>query len=218
MKVLIACEYSGIVRDAFTALGHDAMSCDLLPTESPGKHYQGDVFDVINDGWNMMIGFPPCTYLAICGMHYLKTKPERKELHRSAVDFFIGLYTSKIEKVAIENPVGWMNTNWRKPDQIIQPYYFGDAELKTTCLWLKGLKPLMYSHCDDLFEKKTVVDRPKPNGFVLRQTGNKAGQKYNYYFRQGKTAKDRAKTFPGIAKAMADQWGGNGGCGELGDN
>jgi len=207
MKVLIACEYSGIVRDAFITRGHDAMSCDVLPTESPGPHYQGDVMDIINNGWDMLIGFPPCTYIAIPGLHYLKTQPGRKKLHGLAVDFFISMYDSGIGKIAIENPIGWLNTNWKKSTQIIQPYYFGNPELKTTCLWLKSLPLLQYKLEDDLFGTKTATDRPSPNGYVIRKSGPNKGQRYNYYFRQGKNAKDRAKTFKGIANAMADQWG-----------
>ena len=224
MKVLIACEESQIVCIEFRKKGHEAYSCDILPCSGghPEWHIQEDVLEVMKwidvvglpfqrlrkqSHWDMMIGFPPCTYLANCGLHYLKTKPERKDQHKKAVEFFLFLYNSNISKIAIENPIGWMNTNWRKPDQIIQPYYFGDAELKTTCLWLKNLKPLKYQLENDLFANRTTVDRPKPYKTILRKTGSKAGQKYNYYFRQNKTAKERSKTFPGIAKAMADQWG-----------
>ncbi len=207
MKILIACEYSGIVRDAFIAKGHNAMSCDILPTESPGPHYQGDVLDIIHDGWDLMIAFPPCTYLAKAGLHYLRTKPERKEQHRKAVDFFLSLYNCSIDRLAIENPVGWMNTNWNKPNQIIHPYYFGDPEIKETCLWLKGLPTLTYQLYDDLFGPRTATDKPKPKGYILRKSGPKKGKRYNYHFRSGKTAKMRSKTFPGIAAAMAEQWG-----------
>jgi hypothetical protein len=206
-KVLIGCEYSGRVRDAFTKKGHYAMSCDILPTESPGNHYQGNIMDIINDGWDLLIAFPPCTYIAKCGLHYLHTQPDRKEKLNSAFGFVLSLYNSSIDKVAIENPEGWLNTNWQKPTQIIQPYYFGEPEIKTTCLWLKNLPPLTYSLQDNLFEVKTATDRPQPKKTIYRKTGPKAGQPYNYYFRQGKSAKDRAKTFEGIANAMADQWG-----------
>jgi len=206
MKVLIACEFSGIVREAFKAKGHDAWSCDLLDTEILGQHIKGDVLEILNDGWDLMIGFPPCTYLAKCGLHYLNTKPERKKKHEKAVEFFLTLYNAPINQIALENPEGWMNTNWKKPDQIIQPYYFGDKELKTTCLWLKNLQPLKYSLENNLFENKTATERPKPTKYIIRKTGKKKGQKYNYYFREGKTAKERSRTFPGIANAMADQW------------
>lgn len=198
MKVLIACEYSGIVREAFAAKGHYAFSCDILPTEIPGLHYQGDVMDIINNDWDMIIAFPPCTYLAKCGLHYLKTRPERSIPHQKAVDFFLSIYNNKCPRIAIENPEGWMNTNFKKPDQIIQPYYFGDNEIKTTCLWLKGLPLLIPSN---------MLERPKPSGFCIRKSGKNKGSRYNYYFRDGKNAKQRAKTFQGIAKGMADQWG-----------
>lgn len=123
----------------------------------------------------------------------------------AAVRFVLDLWNSPINKIAIENPVGWLNTNWRKPDQIIQPYYFGDRELKTTCLWLKNLPKMQYYVEDNLFNKKNILDRPIPKGFVIRKTG-KIGKKYNYYFHSGKSAKARSVTFPGIANAMAEQW------------
>ena len=209
MRILIACEESQAVCIEFRKKGHDAFSCDILPCSGghPEWHIQGDVLEQLDKGWDMMIGFPPCTYLAVCGLHYLKTKPERKGQHRKAVDFFLKLWNASIDKICLENPIGWINTNIQKPDQIIQPYYFGDSELKTTCLWLKNLPLLQYQLKDDLFSKKTASNRPKPYKAVLRKTGKKKGQKYNYYFRQGKTAMERSKTFPGIAKAMAEQWG-----------
>ncbi len=136
MRVLVACEYSGRVRDAFIAKGHDAMSCDLLPTDSLGPHYQGDVFDIINDGWDLMIAHPPCTYLSYAATRHWN-KPGRAELREEALKFFLDLYTSNIPKICIENPVGYVNTVWRKPDQIIHPYYFGDPVQKRTCLGLR---------------------------------------------------------------------------------
>lgn len=204
MRVLVACEYSGVVRDAFLAKGHDAMSCDILDTESPGPHYKGDVLDVLNDGWDMMIAHPPCTYFANAGLHYLRTRPERRDLLKSSFEFILSLWNTPIEKICIENPTGWLNTHWRKPSQIIQPWWFGDGQLKTTCLWLKGLPRL-----SGLIEvaKAPHKHKPTPIKTITRRSGDKAGQPYNYYWRQGKSAKDRAKTFPGIAQAMADQWG-----------
>ena len=204
MRVLVACEYSGTVRDAFSALGHDAWSCDILPTESPGNHYQCDVLDVLGLGWDLMIAHPPCTYLASAGLHYCNTRPERKAFRDQAAEFFFSLWRAPIYRICIENPVGYMNSFWRKPDQIVQPWYFGDKELKTTCLWLRKLPRLMGSKEVAMAPHKFT---PKPIKTIVRKTGDKAGQPYNYYWRQGKSAKDRAKTFPGIAAAMAEQWG-----------
>lgn len=207
LRVLIACEFSGIVRDAFIARGHDAISCDLLPTESEGPHYQGDVLDIINDGFDLLIAHPPCTYLSNSGLHYLKTRPERKNNLDKAFEFVLNLWNAPIEKICIENPTGWLNTNWMKPGQIIQPYYFGEPELKTTCLWLKELLPLIHSKVDELFYKKTHTEKPLPIGYVLRKTGQQTGKKYNYYWRQGKSGRDRSRTFKSIAHEMAEQWG-----------
>ena len=193
MKILIACEYSGIVRDAFLKKGHDAMSCDILPTDSPGHHYHGDVFDIIDDGWDMMIAHPPCTYLCVAGLHYSKKDPERMRKTLKALEFFKFLYNTSIKKICIENPVGYISTALKKPSQIIDPFNFGVSERKKTCLWLKGL-PLL---------KHTNTVSVKPYKTIIRKTGSKAGQPYNYYWRQGKTAHDRSKTFQCIADAMA---------------
>lgn len=140
MKVLIACEYSGTVRDAFIANGHDAMSCDLLPTDKNGPHYQGSVFDIINGGWDLMIAHPPCTHLAVSGARWFKDKiNEQKE----ALDFVRKLMECDIPKICIENPISIISSRIRKPDQIIQPWMFGHGETKATCLWLKGLPKLV---------------------------------------------------------------------------
>jgi len=197
MKILVACEYSGRTRDAFAALGHEAWSCDLLPTEIPGNHYRGDVRDILSNDWDLLIAHPPCTYLANAGLHYLKTKPERVRQLEDAFEFVLSLWNSPINQICIENPVGWLNTHWRKPSQKIQPYYFGEKELKTTCLWLKNLPPLWFTG---------VTEKPKPNGYVVRKSGKAIGKKYNYYWRQSKSAHDRSRTFNGIARAMAEQW------------
>lgn len=141
-KVLVACEYSGRVRDAFLALGHDAMSCDMLPTETPGPHYQGDVRDVINDGWDLMIAHPPCTYLAVSGMHWTTRGLRDPQLTEDALDFVRLLLEAPIERIALENPVSVISSRIRRPDQIIQPWWFGDDASKKTCLWLKNLPPL----------------------------------------------------------------------------
>jgi hypothetical protein len=197
MRVLVACEYSGRVRDAFTSLGHDAWSCDTLTTESPGNHYVCNVLDVLGLGWDLMIGHPPCTYLCIAGLHYSKKDSERMKLTMKAYDFFMALYNSSIPKIAIENPVGIVSTLFRKPDQIINPFQFGEPERKKTCLWLKGLPKLI---------PETNLE-VKPRKTILRKSGVKKGQPYNYYWRQGKSAHERSRTFQGIANAMARQWG-----------
>ncbi|MCM2283359.1 MAG: sister chromatid cohesion protein PDS5 [Desulfobacula sp.] len=202
MKILIACEFSGRVRDAFIKKGHDAVSCDLLPTESPGPHYQGDVFDIINDGWDMMIAHPPCTFLSIVANRVWNVAG-RKERREQALQFFMDLYNVAIPKIAIENPVGYVNRKFRKPNQIIEPYYFGDPVRKKTCLWLKNLPFLDHAKEDNLFMRKTHVE-PRPT--YISPSGR------NIHFIEGlpntpDRSKIRSKTFPGIAKAMADQWG-----------
>ena len=187
MNILIACEYSGIVRDAFTRKGHNAISCDLIPTESPGNHYQGDVFDIINDGWDMMIAHPPCTYLSNAARRVWNA-PGRAEKRQEALEFFLKLYNAPILKIAVENTIGYVGIAFRKPDQIIQPYYFGDPVQKKTCLWLKGLPPLI--------------------GFMGHSNPQNTKLPGNWFNKGGKDRqKNRAKTFPGIARAMADQWG-----------
>jgi hypothetical protein len=192
MKVLIACEYSGRVRDAFIALGHDAMSCDLLPTDEPGPHYQGNVFDVIDQGWDLMIAHPPCTYLSNAGARHLFPKKflnqERYELGLEAKQFFMNLLSSNIPKICIENPVPSSIFRLPKYHQVIQPYEFGHPYQKKTCLWLKNLPPLMATMYVQTQESTKVVG----NWF---NAGGKDRQK------------NRAKTFEGIANAMANQWG-----------
>ncbi|WP_053329060.1 hypothetical protein [Chryseobacterium gallinarum] len=158
MKALIACEYSGIVREAFKAKGWDATSCDILPTEISGKHYQGNVFDIINDGWDLMIAFPPCTYLTVAANRHIPNNPERWQNQTDALKFVYDLMNVDINHIAIENPIGVISTYIRKPDQIIHPYYFGDNIPKKTCLWLKNLPLLKYSLQDNLFETKTAVE------------------------------------------------------------
>jgi hypothetical protein len=148
MKVLIACEYSGTVRDAFIRLGHDAMSCDLLPTDAPGPHYQGDVRDIINNGWDLMIAHPPCTYLCSSGLHWNKRRPERAAQTEEALQFVQLLLSANIPKIALENPIGCISTRIRKQDQVIQPWQFGDNASKKTALWLKGLSKLKINLAD----------------------------------------------------------------------
>lgn len=207
MKVLVACEFSGIVRDAFVRRGHDAWSCDLMSTEKPGNHIQGDVLEVLNDRWDLMIAHPPCTYFAKAGLHYLRTRPGREQKQSESFCFLLKLWSAPIIQICLENPAGWLNTNWLKPSQIIQPFYFGDLERKETCLWLKGLSPLLHTKHDTFFSKKTHTETPKPKGSYIRKSGKKKGQIYNYYWRAGKTSKNRSVTFQGIANAMAEQWG-----------
>ena len=141
MRVLIACEYSGRVRDAFARMGHDATSCDMLPTDEPGKHYQGDVTDILGDGWDMMVAFPPCTHLAVSGARWFKEK-RADGRQQAALDFVRLLMDAPIDKIAIENPVSIISSHIRKPDQTIQPWQFGHGETKRTCLWLKNLPKL----------------------------------------------------------------------------
>jgi len=196
MEVLIACEFSGIVRDAFIAKGHDAMSCDLLPTERPGPHYQGDVFDIINDGFDLMIAHVPCTHLAVSGAAWFEQK--RKDgRQQQGIDFFMRVVNAKCDKIAIENPVGIMSTVWRKPDQIIQPYQFGDPFKKKTCLWLKSLP---------LLSPTKIVDE----GEQLKYNSGKTMPKWYadaYKLPAAERTKVRSRTFQGIADAMANQWG-----------
>jgi len=205
MKILIACEYSGAVRDAFIKQGHDAMSCDLLPTDSPGPHYQGSVFDVLNDGWDMMIAHPPCTYLAVSGNRWLYNKDksrneERWKNREEGLDFVRALMNAPIDKIVIENPVSCISSEIRKPDQIIQPWQFGDEAQKTTCLWLKNLPKL---------KPTKIVGKGE---FVTFKSGKKHPAWYAEAFAKAKTKAERqklrSKTFQGIADAMASQWGG----------
>ena len=196
MRVLIACEYSGAVRDAFRARGHDAMSCDLLPTDVDGPHYQGDVFDVIGNGWDLMIAHPPCTYLCSSGLHWNGRVEGRAAKTEDALAFVRALFDAPIPRIAIENPVGCIGTRIRKADQTIQPHQFGDDASKATCLWLKGL-PLL-----------TPTDRVP--GRMVNGKARWANQTDSGQNRLAPSAdrwKLRSATFPGIAAAMADQWG-----------
>jgi hypothetical protein len=199
MKILLACEESGEVRDRFTELGHDATSCDLQPSRIPGKHYQGSVFDIINDGWDMMIAFPPCTHLAVSGAkHFEKKRADGRQ--QEGIDFFMAMINAPIPRIAVENPIGIMSSLYRVPDQIIQPWYFGDQFQKTTCLWLKNLPHLYHNATPNLFDANvTHVGRGE---FVTTPSGKKLPKWYS----DNKSSKSRSKTFPGIAQAMATQW------------
>jgi len=190
-KVLIACEYSGTVRDAFLARGHDAMSCDLLPTDQPGPHYQGDVRDVLNQGWDLMIAHPPCTHLAVSGARWFKDKQAEQA---EALDFVRLLLAAPIDRIALENPVSIISSKIRKPDQIIQPWMFGHEATKTTCLWLKNLPFL------------TPTDIVDKGARHVTKSGRSLPDWYNLPPSEDRW-KIRSKTFQGIANAMADQWG-----------
>jgi hypothetical protein len=196
MRVLVACEFSGIVRRAFRDRGHDAWSCDLLPAEDGETfwHLQENVLDVLRwASFDLMIAHPPCTYLTAAGARYWK-EPERQRQRDEALAFFLKLYETPIPRIAIENPPGWPSTAFRKPDQMVDPCDFGEPERKRICLWLRGLPVL--------FPTKRVSAEPK--GFCIRSDG----RRYNYYFHQGKNGKSRSRFFPSVAAAMADQWGG----------
>lgn len=202
MKVLVGCEYSGTVRDAFIALGHDAMSCDLLPTESPGPHYQGDVFDAIAmGGWDLAIFHPPCTYLSSSGLHWNKRRPERQALTDAAVEFVVALWHCGIPRVCIENPIGCLSTKFMKPSQIIQPWQFGNPESKATCLWIRGMDNLVPTN---------ILPLPE-SGRWENQTAsgqNKLGPSPDRW-------KIRSTTYKGVASAMASQFGGGNTQGQL---
>jgi site-specific DNA-cytosine methylase len=195
MKVLIACEFSGTVRDAFIAKGCDAMSCDLLPTEKDGPHYQGDVRDILGDGWDLMVAHPPCTHLAVSGAKWFSKKQRQQA---EALDFVRLLMDCQVPRWCIENPVSVISTKIRKPDQIIQPWQFGHEATKTTCLWLNGLPKLTPTK---------IVGKGE---FVTFASGNRMAKWYADAARLSplQRAKVRSQTFDGIANAMADQWSG----------
>jgi site-specific DNA-cytosine methylase len=180
MRVLVACEYSGIVRDAFIRKGHEAISCDLLPTEREGPHYQGDVKDLLNQKWDLMVAHPPCTHLAVSGARWFKDKQQEQA---QALEFVKMLLNADINSIALENPISIISSKVRKPDQIIQPWQFGHGETKATCLWLKNLPKLQHTNVVDGREPRVHMMSPGPNRW-----------------------KERSRTFTGIAQAMADQW------------
>lgn len=196
MKVLIACEYSGTVRDAFIAAGHDAMSCDLLPTDVPGPNYQGDVTDILDDGWDLMVAHPPCTYLSVSGMHWTTRGLRDPKLTEDALAFVRLLMDAPIPRIAIENPVSVISSRIRKPDQIIQPHEYGHDASKKTCLWLKGLPLLVPTQ----HVEPRIVNGKKRWGNQCDSGQNKLGPSDDRW-------KIRSETFTGIAKAMAAQWG-----------
>jgi len=184
MKVLIACEYSGIVRDAFAAKGHDAWSCDILPTESPGNHFQGDVLEHLDKGWDLMIAHPPCTHLAVSGARWFTEGKKAWSLQEEALDFVRKLLDAPIDKIALENPISVISTKIKKPTQIIQPYQFGHGERKSICLWLNNLPKLKPTNLVEGREQRIWKMPPSKNRSKLRSL-----------------------FYTGIAEAMADQWG-----------
>ena len=181
MKVLVACEFSGVVRDAFSSSGHEAWSCDILDSETKGNHIKGDVLDVLNDGWDLMIAHPPCTHLAASGARWFKDKQDEQ---KEAIDFFMKLANAPIDKICIENPVCIMSSRWRKPDQTIQPWMFGHGEVKRTCFWLKNLPKLNATN---------IVEGREARVHLMPESK--------------KRWKERSRTYQGIADAMANQWG-----------
>lgn len=180
-RILVACEYSGVVRDAFLAVGHDALSCDLLPSDVNGPHYQGDVRDIIGNNWDLMIAHPPCTHLAVSGARWFKNKQQEQA---DALAFVRLLMDAPIPRIAIENPISVISSRIRKPDQIIQPWQFGHGETKATCLWLKNLPKLRQTNVVEGREPRVHRMSPSPNRW-----------------------KERSRTFAGVAEAMAAQWG-----------
>lgn len=213
MRVLVACEYSGRVRDAFLDRGHDAWSCDLLPTESPrGFHWQGDIKDILYDGWDLLIAHPPCTFLASSGSRWLyhpddkhlpvegrrphPLYPDRKKDRQDAIDFFMMLWNAPIPHIAVENPVGVMSSVLRKPDQIVHPWQFGEEVSKATCLWLKNLPKLKPTKIVGKGEIVTLSSGKKiPAWYSNAPSGTKEERQ-----------KARSRTFKGMAEAMAEQW------------
>tara|TARA_R100001129_G_scaffold151674_1_gene113915 strand:+ start:84 stop:671 length:588 start_codon:yes stop_codon:yes gene_type:complete len=195
MKILVACEYSGIVRDEFLKKGHDAISCDILPCESEyytksDRHYKGDVMDILNDDWDMMIAHPPCTHLSVSGARWFASGRKPMYLREEAIEFVRTLMEADIEKICIENPVSVISSYIRKSDQTINPYQFGHKEYKRTCLWLKNLPKLVET--DNVKEETDKLPVSEKNRI--------------WYMGSGK-GKERSKFYKGIAKAMAEQWG-----------
>ena len=207
MKVIVACEFSGIVRDAFAARGHDAWSCDLLDSERPGNHIKGDVLDVVGEGWDLMIAHPPCTYLCVTGNkwmgeNYRDRFPTRGQDRENAITFFMEMVDADIPRICVENPVGIMSSHYRKADQYIQPYQFGHPQSKKTGLWLKNLPNLFPTNV--VKEEERVVftsGKTMPRWYVEAASLEK-----------NERTSLRSRTFQGIADAMAAQWGDGEGC------
>jgi hypothetical protein len=210
MRILLACEESQAVCSEFRKLGHEAFSADILECSGkhPEWHIQGDVLEIIDMGWDMMIAFPPCTHLAVSGARHFEQK--RKDgRQQQGIDFFMKMIHAPIDKIAVENPIGIMSTKHNKPDQIIHPYHFGDPYSKATCLWLKNLPPLLYNKKNETKKQKELAfaelpDEVDKGEFVTFSSGRRMAKWYNEASGNGHL---RSKTFPGIAKAMANQWG-----------
>lgn len=196
MRVLVACESSGAVRDAFTARGHDAWSCDLLPSQTPGQHIQGNVLEVIHQGWDLMIAHPPCTYLSVSGMHWTRRGLRDQKLTDDALAFVRALMDAPIDRICIENPVSIISSQIRKPDQIIHPYQFGHDASKKTCLWLKGLPKLFHTQ----FVAPRVINGKNRWANQTDSGQNRLGPSDDRW-------RIRSQTYAGIAAAMAAQWG-----------
>ena len=194
LRVLVACEFSGTVRDAFTRLGHEAVSCDLLPCTAPGAHHTGNVLDILEDGWDLMIAHPPCTFLCSSGLHWNSRRPGRQAQTEEALEFVHRLIAAPIPRIAVENPIGCISTRIRRPDQIVQPWHFGDDASKATCLWLKNL-PLLQPRNQLPGDRRTRRANQTPSG------QNKLGPSADRWAL-------RSLTYPGFAAAMAEQWGG----------
>ena len=210
MKVLVACEFSGIVREAFRTLGHDAWSCDLLPSDIPGQHYQGSIFDCEHyfgplSTFDLMIAHPDCTYLCSSGLHWNKRDPARQVKTELALEFVRGLMAFPIERIAIENPVGRIGTAIRKADQYIQPYDYGHDASKRTGLWLKNLPKLIAD--PELYVEPRIVEYPKGSGKMVKRWSNQTDSGQNRLAPSADRWKERARTYQGWADAMADQWG-----------
>lgn len=212
LRVLIACEESQTVCKEFRARGHEAYSCDLQACSGgrPDWHIMHDAVEVAYSGcWDLMVAHPPCTFFAAPGMHYLKSRPERRAQLDNSFKMLQALWNAPILHIAIENPIGWLNTNWRKPSQIIQPYYFGDPELKTTCLWLRGLPRLNGLAA---VGENPGAHRPKPEGYRKNKDGSMRGKYFctriddHYSRKNNERQKLKSKTFPGIAACMARTW------------
>ena len=190
MRVLVACEYSGIVRDAFAEKGHDAWSCDILDSESEGNHIRGDALEQLHKGWDLMIAHPPCTHLSVSGARWFTEGKKPMFLRENALDFVKKLMAAPIERICIENPVSVISSHIREADQTINPYQFGHKEYKKTCLWLKNLPPL--KETDNVLDETRLL----PDNIAKR-----------IWWLGGGKGKERSKFFTGIASAMADQWG-----------
>lgn len=218
MRVLVACEYSGRVRDAFLRGGHDATSCDILPTESPGPHYQGDVRDVLGAGWDLIVAHPPCTYLSVSGMHWTRRGLRDPNLTEDALAFVQLLLDAPAPRVAVENPVSVISSRIRPPDQIVQPWMFGHDASKATCLWLRGLPKLRPT---EVVEPRLVCcGRELPAGVgkygcpnccgdktARPRWGNQTDSGQNRLGPSPDRWKKRSATYEGLAAAMAAQWG-----------